>query len=113
LQGNFQLRDITLRQEGGNTIIENLGGTSFDDILSGDNGRNNLRGLYGEDQLSGHNGIDYITGGAKVTISLMVGRHRTTPSLRAAWMIMMSPGPARAMSRWHGRDAGWATARIR
>lgn len=43
--------------------IENLTGSSHDDILTGDNGRNILRGLYGEDTIFGNGGVDYITGG--------------------------------------------------
>ncbi|WP_417526270.1 hypothetical protein [Marinovum sp.] len=45
------------------TSIENLGGTSYADVLTGDNGRNNLRGLYGEDTLIGNGGIDRLAGG--------------------------------------------------
>lgn len=45
------------------TAIENLTGTSFDDILTGDNGRNVLRGLYGADRLFGNAGVDRLTGG--------------------------------------------------
>jgi Ca2+-binding RTX toxin-like protein len=45
------------------TSIENLTGSSFDDILTGDHGRNTLRGLYGEDRLFGNGGVDYMTGG--------------------------------------------------
>ncbi|UYV37197.1 hypothetical protein N4R57_19935 [Rhodobacteraceae bacterium D3-12] len=45
------------------TSIENLGGTSFDDILAGDHERNQLRGLAGDDLLIGNGGVDYITGG--------------------------------------------------
>lgn len=45
------------------TSIENLTGSSFDDMLTGDNGRNILRGMYGEDTILGGGGVDYITGG--------------------------------------------------
>lgn len=45
------------------TDIENLTGSSFDDMLTGDNGRNVLRGLYGDDTIYGNGGVDYITGG--------------------------------------------------
>lgn len=45
------------------TSIENLTGSSHDDILTGDNGRNRLRGLYGEDTLYGNGGVDRIEGG--------------------------------------------------
>jgi Ca2+-binding RTX toxin-like protein len=45
------------------TSIENLGGTNFDDLLLGDEGRNNLRGLSGDDFLFGAGGIDRIFGG--------------------------------------------------
>ena len=45
------------------TSIENLGGSSFDDVLTGDHGRNQLRGLAGDDFIFGNGGIDYITGG--------------------------------------------------
>lgn len=45
------------------TSIENLSGTSFDDILTGDHGRNQLRGLGGDDLIFGNGGTDYITGG--------------------------------------------------
>jgi len=45
------------------TSIENLGGTNFDDMLVGDDGRNNLRGLSGNDTISGGGGIDRIFGG--------------------------------------------------
>ena len=45
------------------TSIENLTGSSFDDILTGDNSRNNLRGLHGEDRLIGNGGVDRLTGG--------------------------------------------------
>lgn len=45
------------------TSIENLTGTSYDDVLSGDGGRNVLRGLFGEDQLYGAGGADRLTGG--------------------------------------------------
>jgi len=45
------------------TAIERLTGSSFDDILTGDHGRNQLRGMYGEDTLLGNGGIDRLTGG--------------------------------------------------
>ena len=45
------------------TSIENLTGSSFDDLLTGDNGRNVLRGLHGEDTIFGNGGVDYMTGG--------------------------------------------------
>ncbi|UYV37204.1 hypothetical protein N4R57_19985 [Rhodobacteraceae bacterium D3-12] len=45
------------------TSIENLGGTSYDDVLTGDNERNQLRGLAGDDFIFGGGGSDYITGG--------------------------------------------------
>jgi Ca2+-binding RTX toxin-like protein len=45
------------------TSVENLTGSSFDDILTGDNGRNVLRGLYGQDRLFGNGGVDRLTGG--------------------------------------------------
>ena len=45
------------------TSIENLGGTSHDDVLTGDHGRNQLRGLAGDDFIFGNGGIDYLTGG--------------------------------------------------
>lgn len=45
------------------TSIENLGGTSFDDILTGNHSRNYLRGLAGDDLIFGNGGVDYITGG--------------------------------------------------
>ncbi|MEQ6250797.1 CAP domain-containing protein [Sulfitobacter sp. HNIBRBA3233] len=45
------------------TSIERLTGSSFDDILIGDHGRNELRGLYGEDALYGNGGVDRLTGG--------------------------------------------------
>ena len=45
------------------TSIENLTGSSFDDILTGDNGRNVLRGLYGQDRLYGNGGVDRLEGG--------------------------------------------------
>lgn len=46
------------------TSIENLTGSSFDDVLVGDEGRNTLRGLYGEDTLQGQGGNDRLLGGA-------------------------------------------------
>jgi Ca2+-binding RTX toxin-like protein len=45
------------------TSIENLGGTSYDDMLTGDNERNNLRALGGDDMIFGRGGIDRIAGG--------------------------------------------------
>ncbi|MCI5097342.1 MAG: hypothetical protein MRY77_13585, partial [Rhodobacteraceae bacterium] len=45
------------------TSIENLGGTSFNDVLTGDHDRNNLRGLFGEDVLIGNGGNDRFVGG--------------------------------------------------
>ncbi|WP_417525593.1 M10 family metallopeptidase C-terminal domain-containing protein [Marinovum sp.] len=45
------------------TSIENLGGTSLGDTLTGDHGRNQLRGLAGDDFIFGNGGVDYITGG--------------------------------------------------
>jgi Ca2+-binding RTX toxin-like protein len=55
--GGDALRDLY-------TSIENLTGSSHDDILIGDSGRNVLRGLYGEDHLSGGAGVDRLLGGA-------------------------------------------------
>ena len=46
------------------TSIENLTGSSHDDILTGDGGRNILRGLFGEDVLIGGGGVDRLEGGA-------------------------------------------------
>ena len=45
------------------TSIERLTGSSFDDLLIGDHGRNELRGLFGEDSLYGNGGVDRLTGG--------------------------------------------------
>lgn len=45
------------------TSIERLTGSSFDDVLTGDHGRNELRGLFGEDALYGNGGVDRLTGG--------------------------------------------------
>lgn len=45
------------------TSIESLGGTSYDDILTGEDGRNNLRALGGDDIIFGRGGIDRIAGG--------------------------------------------------
>jgi Ca2+-binding RTX toxin-like protein len=46
------------------TSIENLTGSSHNDLLIGDAGRNTLRGLYGEDHLEGRGGNDRLAGGA-------------------------------------------------
>jgi len=40
-----------------------LQGGSFDDVMTGDAGRNMLRGSYGDDTLSGGDGNDYVFGG--------------------------------------------------
>ena len=45
------------------TSIENLGGSAFDDVLTGTDDRNNLRGLSGDDIIYGGGGIDRISGG--------------------------------------------------
>ncbi|WP_425046075.1 LamG-like jellyroll fold domain-containing protein [Primorskyibacter sp. S87] len=45
------------------TSIEGLTGSGFDDILTGDHGRNRLRGLNGEDTLIGNAGVDRLEGG--------------------------------------------------
>ena len=45
------------------TSIENLTGTSLNDILTGDSGKNGLRGLGGDDILNGFGGTDYLNGG--------------------------------------------------
>lgn len=45
------------------TDIERLSGSSFDDILFGDWGRNVLRGMWGEDRLYGYGGVDRLYGG--------------------------------------------------
>ena len=42
--------------------IENLGGSNFDDILTGDHENNSLRGLDGDDILKGGRGNDYLLG---------------------------------------------------
>lgn len=44
--------------------VERVTGSSYDDVLIGDDGRNVLRGLYGEDTLLGHAGVDRLYGGA-------------------------------------------------
>jgi Ca2+-binding RTX toxin-like protein len=44
--------------------IENLTGSSKDDVLTGDGGANVLRGLDGSDTLNGNGGIDSLDGGA-------------------------------------------------
>ena len=44
--------------------IENLEGTDFNDVLSGDNNANNLSGLGGDDVIRGRGGDDILTGGA-------------------------------------------------
>ena len=44
--------------------IENLIGSEFDDVLTGDAGNNELIGGAGDDLLSGGNGIDLLDGGA-------------------------------------------------
>lgn len=43
--------------------VERVTGSSYDDILHGDDGRNVLRGLYGEDTLKGNGGADRLIGG--------------------------------------------------
>ena len=50
-----------------NTLIDIEGatGTSFDDILIGDDQNNKLRGLHGEDRLNGGAGDDHLTGGGR------------------------------------------------
>jgi len=45
------------------TAVENLTGSSFDDFLGGDAGRNVLRGMAGNDHLIGAGGGDWLTGG--------------------------------------------------
>ncbi|WP_156503022.1 M10 family metallopeptidase C-terminal domain-containing protein, partial [Tistrella mobilis] len=42
--------------------IENIDGSTFDDILEGDGGDNVLRGLGGDDVIVGHQGRDILTG---------------------------------------------------
>ncbi|AAV93680.1 type I secretion target repeat protein [Ruegeria pomeroyi DSS-3] len=44
--------------------VERVTGSSHDDVLIGDDGRNVLRGLYGEDTLLGNAGVDRLHGGA-------------------------------------------------
>lgn len=46
------------------TSIENLSGSAFDDILTGDSGRNILIGADGNDSLDGGADVDRLTGGA-------------------------------------------------
>jgi Ca2+-binding RTX toxin-like protein len=46
------------------TAIENLTGSSFDDVLTGDAGNNTLSGGLGNDTLDGGAGTDTLTGGA-------------------------------------------------
>ncbi|MDA5193673.1 cadherin domain-containing protein [Govanella unica] len=50
------------------TAIENLHGTAFNDILSGDAGDNRLEGLAGDDTLHGLGGNDVLLGGAGADI---------------------------------------------
>lgn len=45
------------------TSVERVTGSSYDDTLHGDEGRNVLRGLYGEDTLRGNGGVDRLAGG--------------------------------------------------
>jgi len=44
--------------------IENLNGSNFNDILTGDNGRNQFFGLSGNDTINTNGGVDRITGGS-------------------------------------------------
>jgi serralysin len=46
------------------TSIENLGGSSHNDILRGDSGDNRLYGFGGNDEIHGRDGLDRIRGGA-------------------------------------------------
>ena len=69
------------------TLIENLIGSSFGDILTGDNLANSLRGEAGNDTLVGRAGADALDGGANtdtasyagataaVTVNLATGTH--------------------------------------
>lgn len=43
--------------------IENVFGTSYDDVIVGDSGPNTLLGLFGNDQISGLEGDDTLNGG--------------------------------------------------
>lgn len=43
--------------------FENLSGTAFDDVLTGDDGRNTIYGLDGDDTINGGGGNDVIRGG--------------------------------------------------
>lgn len=93
------------------TSIENLGGTSFDDILAGDNGRNNLRGLAGQDRLMGNGGIDRIYGGAGDDfIDGGAGSdYILFDSDRADYTITRQAGTRDAIISWNGAGAGEGT----
>jgi Ca2+-binding RTX toxin-like protein len=45
------------------SVVENVVGTSYDDVIYGNNGANTLSGLAGDDELYGRDGIDSLYGG--------------------------------------------------
>jgi Ca2+-binding RTX toxin-like protein len=57
--------DTVTGGSGSDTVsgIENVGGTSFDDVIKGDGGPNSLGGGAGDDTLIGRNGNDFLSGG--------------------------------------------------
>ncbi|UYV35895.1 hypothetical protein N4R57_12610 [Rhodobacteraceae bacterium D3-12] len=92
------------------TSIENLGGTSFDDILTGDNERNNLRGLGGDDLIFGNGGIDRIYGGrGDDTIDGGAGSDFILYDGSSDEFLITRSGTRDATVAWNGAGAGEGT----
>lgn len=92
------------------TSIENLGGTSFADTLTGDHGRNNLRGLGGDDFIFGNGGIDRIHGGrGNDTIDGGAGSDYILYDGSSEDFLITRTGTRDATVSWMGPGAGEGT----